>query len=178
MFRSIIKAAAFCGLLITLATFTSSANAQSGSRLFGGGGSGSRLAAPTQQHQLSRSHQLRALLSRSHQLSHSHRLSHFLLVQVAAQFKLNRSLQLSHTLPTCSTNACTTRLLLQPMTVQSYAPQSYGSPVISSGCSSCGGGSSYAPAPVYSQPIYTPSNYNPWHCLPTIAVAVGCGCGR
>ena len=53
MFQSIFKVAVVCGLFAAVAMLSNSANAQSGSRLFGGG-SGSRLApaqsfsAPTQ----------------------------------------------------------------------------------------------------------------------------------
>ena len=175
MFQSIFKAALFCGLFATLAMFTNSANAQSGSRIFGGGGSGSRLAAPAQ----SFAPTLTRLLSHAPAQSYA----------PAQSFTSGSG---SRSLPTQSFAPTSTYQPAAPMPVQSYSqavpqsysqPQSYGQPVVSSGCSSCGGSSytpmnttSYAPAPVYSQPVYTPSNYNPGTIYRPLQSGGGCGC--
>ena len=163
MFQSIFKLAVVCGLFTAVAMFTTSANAQSGSRLFGGGGGGSssRLAparsfqAPTQ--------------------SFSAPVQSF-----SAPTQSFSSGSGSRSVPVQSFSPTSTYQPAAPMPVaQSYGQpvaQSYGQP-ISSGCSSCGGGTttSYAPAPVFSQPVYTPSNYNPGTVYRPFQSG-GCGC--
>ena len=169
MFQSIFKAAVFSGLIAAVAMFSSTANAQSGSRIFGGG-SGSR-SAPAQ----SFSAPAQSFSAPTQSFS--------------APTQSFSSGSGSRSLPTQSYAPTSTYQPAAPMpTTQAYSQPMAGSVVqapMSSGCGCSGTTTSYAPAPVYSQPVYsqpvysqpvyTPSNYNPGPIFRPFRSS-GCGC--